>query len=249
MAFAAHLYLRKVDEILDRIASTQTRAIEQAASILADEIRQGRILYAFGTGGHDNRAAEELLWRAGGLAAFCVVLDPGLSLMHGATKATKIERMHGYAKGCWTTTGSARTTRCCSSTPTASTLDHRHGPRVPGRGTRVIAVTSFEFPASVPPTTRRGTRARRTCTRSWRSSLTAASLRGRGGGHRGLPVQGGRHLDAGECLHPERPGLRRRPEAGRSGGGSARLGQCQRPGRDAWNKRLLETYLPRIRHL
>jgi uncharacterized phosphosugar-binding protein len=145
-------YLRKFDEIAGRILDSQAEKIAQAAAILADEIAKGRLIYAWGTGGHDNRSAEELLWRAGGLACIAVILDPGLSLMHGATKATKIERMPGYAKGVldYYQVGKDETLLLVNSYGVnALTIDAVHACRE--RDTRVIAVTSFEFPKSVPP--------------------------------------------------------------------------------------------------
>lgn len=144
-------YLQKIDDLLRRIIETQSAQIERACSILADEIGRGKIIFVFGTGGHDNRAAEELLWRAGGLAAFSVILDPGLALMHGATRATKIERLHGYAKGVldYYHVGTDDTLLLINSYGiNALTIDTVHACR--DRGTRVIAVTSFDFPASVP---------------------------------------------------------------------------------------------------
>src|SRR5512134_201370 len=145
-------YLRKFDEIAGRILGSQAEKIAQAAGILADEIAKGRLVYAWGTGGHDNRSAEELLWRAGGLACIAVILDPGLSLMHGATKATKIERMPGYAKGVldYYQLGKDDTLLLINSYGiNALTIDAVHACRE--RGTRVIAVTSSEFPKSVAP--------------------------------------------------------------------------------------------------
>jgi len=251
MAFAAHLYLRKVDEILDRIASTQTRAIEQAASILADEIRQGRILYAFGTGGHDNRAAEELLWRTGGLAAFCVVLDPGLSLMHGATKATKIERMHGYAKGVldYYRIGKDDTLLLVNSYGiNPLTIDTVHECRA--RGTRVIAVTSFEFPASVPP----DHPARHTSKENLHEIVEVVINSCVPAGDAVVDIEGFPYkvaaistlanvfiLNVLVCAV-----VQKLVEAGVD---PPVWVSANAPGGDAWNKRLLETYLPRIRHL
>jgi uncharacterized phosphosugar-binding protein len=143
-------YFARFDEIVGRILNTEEDKIAQAAGILADEIAKQRLVYAWGTGGHDNRSAEELLWRAGGLACVAVILDPGLSLMHGATKATKIERMPGYAKGVldYYQVGKDDTLLLINSYGiNALTIDAVHACRE--RGTRVIAVTSFDFAQSV----------------------------------------------------------------------------------------------------
>jgi uncharacterized phosphosugar-binding protein len=251
MTSVAHQYLDQVSNILGRIAETQGSKIERAASILAEEIQKGRILYAFGTGGHDNRAAEELLWRAGGLAAFCVILDPGLSLMHGATKATKIERLHGYAKGVldYYQIGKEDTLLLINSYGiNPLTIDTVH--ECHARGTRVIAVTSFEFPASVPP----DHPARHTSKENLHEIVELAI---------------DSHIPAGDAVadiggFPYKVAaisslanifilnvlvcaiVQRLVQAGVD---PPVWVSANAPGGDAWNKRLLEKYLPRIRHL
>lgn len=145
-------YFARFDEIVGRILNTEADKIARAAGILAGEIAERRLVYAWGTGGHDNRSAEELLWRAGGLACVAVILDPGLQLIHGATKATKIERMPGYAKGVLDhyQIGKDDTLLLVNSYGiNALTIDAVHACRE--RGTQVIAVTSFEFATSVAP--------------------------------------------------------------------------------------------------
>jgi len=42
-------------------------------------------------------AAEEVLWRAGGLAPINAILDAGTNLIHGAKRSNLIERTPGYA--------------------------------------------------------------------------------------------------------------------------------------------------------
>jgi uncharacterized phosphosugar-binding protein len=152
MQTLAAQYLGKLIALCQQITETQTERIDRVCAILAEEIGKGKLIYAWGTGGHDNRSAEELLWRAGGLACVAVILDPGLSLMHGATKATKIERIHGYAKGVldYYQVGKDDLLLLVNSYGiNALTIDAVHECRT--RGTRVVAVTSFEFPESVPP--------------------------------------------------------------------------------------------------
>ena len=80
-----------------------------------------------------------------------MILDPGLQLIHGATKATKIERMSGYAKSVldyYQIKKDDTLLLVNSYGINTLTIDTVHACRE--RGTRVIAVTSFEFPESVP---------------------------------------------------------------------------------------------------
>ena len=77
---AAHAQLQKVYE-------TQRAAIAQAADWLGE---------AFGTG-HSHMLAEEVFYRAGGLAHAVPMLDSKLMLHDEAIEATYLERREGYA--------------------------------------------------------------------------------------------------------------------------------------------------------
>lgn len=74
-------------------------AIEAAAKVVAKAVMDDKLIHVIGPGGHSNMGAEELLWRAGGLAPINAILDPGTNLIHGAKRSNIIERTHGYAKG------------------------------------------------------------------------------------------------------------------------------------------------------
>jgi uncharacterized phosphosugar-binding protein len=250
MSLAAQ-YLQKLNAICGKVVETQAEAIDRACTILAEEIGKGKLVYAWGTGGHDNRSAEELLWRAGGLAAFCVILDPGLALIHGATKATKIERMHGYAKATldYYQVGKDDTLLLVNSYGiNALSIDTVHACRE--RGTRVIAVTSFEFPQSVPP----DHPARHVSKENLHEIADVAINSVVPAGDAVVDVEGFPYkvagistlvnvfvLNAMVCTIVEKllkAGIQ--PPVWVS---------ANAPGGDAWNKRLLATYLPRVRHL
>ena len=90
-------YFKQVAAIFDLIQKTQTKAIEQAANMIANSMANANnILHVFGTG-HSHMLAEELFYRAGGFANVNAILEPGLMLHEGAAKSTTLERMHGYA--------------------------------------------------------------------------------------------------------------------------------------------------------
>lgn len=74
---------------------TQNPELEEAAEKIAESIARGQLIHVIGTGGHSNMAAEELLWRAGGLAPINPILDAGTNLIHGAIRSNMIERMEG----------------------------------------------------------------------------------------------------------------------------------------------------------
>jgi uncharacterized phosphosugar-binding protein len=73
--------------------------IKEAASVIADAVENDRMVHVIGPGGHSNIGVEEILWRAGGLAFWNAILDPGTNLIHGAKRSNIIERTPGYAIG------------------------------------------------------------------------------------------------------------------------------------------------------
>ena len=82
-------------QIHDVVAS-QRDALESAAALVADALCTDRFLYAFGTG-HSHMLAEEIFYRAGGLARAAAILDPPLMLHVGAAASSKQEQQTGYA--------------------------------------------------------------------------------------------------------------------------------------------------------
>ena len=82
--------------IFEEIMREETVIVE-AAGVLARAIMADGMIHVIGPGGHSNMAAEEVLWRAGGLAPINAILDPGTNLIHGAKRSNVIERTPGYA--------------------------------------------------------------------------------------------------------------------------------------------------------
>jgi uncharacterized phosphosugar-binding protein len=70
--------------------------IAQAGEWLGDALANDKFFYAFGTG-HSHLLAEEIFYRAGGLARACPILDERLMLHKEAIQATYHEREEGYA--------------------------------------------------------------------------------------------------------------------------------------------------------
>lgn len=88
-------YRNTIFEIMNKI-STGIDTIEAAAQEVATVIARGDVVHVVGPGGHSNMAVEEAFWRAGGFAAVNAILDPGTNLIHGATRSMMIERTPGY---------------------------------------------------------------------------------------------------------------------------------------------------------
>jgi len=92
----AVFYKNKIINILNEI-SEESVVIKKAAKVVAESIAREELVHVIGPGGHSNMAAEEVLWRAGGLAPINAILDAGTNLIHGAKRSNIIERTPGYA--------------------------------------------------------------------------------------------------------------------------------------------------------
>lgn len=86
-------YTRMIATQLEGLRS-QEDAIGRAADAVATSIVADGLLHVFGTG-HSHLLAEELFYRAGGLAAINPILIEGLLLHAGAELSTTMERTAG----------------------------------------------------------------------------------------------------------------------------------------------------------
>lgn len=92
----ATLYADKVKSILDQVMTTQNESFDCAAEAVVRTIKQGGVVYLFGTG-HSHMLAEEGHYRAGGLAPVIPILVSGLMLHESAINSGKLERLLGLA--------------------------------------------------------------------------------------------------------------------------------------------------------
>lgn len=90
-------YYEKVVKILDKIKTTQSKKISDAAEMVAKTIEDDGIIYIFGCG-HSHLIALDCFYRAGGLANVSAMLDTDLMLHNGAAKSSKMEKMSGIAE-------------------------------------------------------------------------------------------------------------------------------------------------------
>lgn len=84
-------YYEAVCRQLSQIAQTQEEAVQRAAEYFAQTLSGGGWIYLFGSG-HSHMMAEELFYRAGGLARIVPMLDGPLMLHESATASTQAER-------------------------------------------------------------------------------------------------------------------------------------------------------------
>lgn len=91
-------YLKIVTELFVKIETQERESIDRAAQVIAESIMKDQLIHIIGPGGHSNMAAEELFWRAGGLAPINPLFAPAIQLVHGAKHSNIMERTPGYAK-------------------------------------------------------------------------------------------------------------------------------------------------------
>ncbi len=60
-------YITNIQNLISRVLETQMDKIDEAGLVVAETIIRNGYVYAFGTG-HSHMMAEELFYRAGGLA-------------------------------------------------------------------------------------------------------------------------------------------------------------------------------------
>jgi uncharacterized phosphosugar-binding protein len=145
-------YHAAIGAMFQKIVDTQREPIARAARRCADAITEDQYIYVIGTGGHSYIACEELFWRAGGLVPIYPILDPGLSLSHGAWRSNLIERTPGYVVPILKYHGVGKGDVLIVANAygiNAATVDAAMEAK--RLGATVIGVTSTEFATRVPP--------------------------------------------------------------------------------------------------
>ena len=89
-------YYHKVLQVLDHAIGDQAEKLQKTAALVADTLAADGLIYLFGCG-HSHIVAEDLFYRAGGLAPVYPILDSALMLHDGAVKSSCLERMCGLA--------------------------------------------------------------------------------------------------------------------------------------------------------
>lgn len=97
MSAVANAYL---DSLCERLADLKVQAqtpMAQAAAAIVSTAQKDGLVYVFGTG-HSHMLAEEVHYRAGGLAFAVPILAAPLMLHEGAIASTQLERCEGIVK-------------------------------------------------------------------------------------------------------------------------------------------------------
>ena len=91
------LYLLSAQELLGQVAITQQESVAECVKLFTDALASGKMIHTFGTG-HSHLLAEEIFYRAGGLAAIYPILDERLMLHKEVVKGSQNERLPGLAQ-------------------------------------------------------------------------------------------------------------------------------------------------------
>ncbi|MFE7167027.1 SIS domain-containing protein [Streptomyces sp. NPDC057616] len=85
-------------DLLRRVRDEETESITAAGTLLADTVTEGGRLFAFGAG-HSSLAAQDVVYRAGGLALMNLLTVPGVVGVDvlPATLGSALERVDGLA--------------------------------------------------------------------------------------------------------------------------------------------------------
>jgi uncharacterized phosphosugar-binding protein len=97
MKNAALEYANEIGGVSQTILETQMEAIQEAAKIVAEAVANDGILYTFGTG-HSHIIAEDIAYRAGGLAPVDAILEPSLTGHEKVFQSEYMERVEGMAE-------------------------------------------------------------------------------------------------------------------------------------------------------
>lgn len=97
--------------LLQRVREEEAEHIAAAGTLLADTVAAGGRLFAFGAG-HSSLAAQDVVYRAGGLALMNLLTVPGVVGVDvmPATLGSALERVDGLATAVLDSSRSARAT-------------------------------------------------------------------------------------------------------------------------------------------
>ena len=93
---AATAYFSLIQDTLSKVWLSQSSVMEEASEWMASALVAERFLYVFGSG-HSHLLAEEVFYRAGGLARALPIFDEALMLHESASESTQREREVGCA--------------------------------------------------------------------------------------------------------------------------------------------------------
>ncbi|MFF5440823.1 SIS domain-containing protein [Streptomyces achromogenes] len=145
----ADLFFDAAIGLLQRVRDEEAEAITTAGALLADTVADGGRLFAFGAG-HSSLAAQDVVYRAGGLALMNLLAVPGVVGVDvtPATLGSALERVDGLAGAVLDTSPvRAGDTLVIISLSGRNALPVEMALGARARGLKVIGVTSVAYAA------------------------------------------------------------------------------------------------------
>lgn len=90
-------YFETMQQIVEKVKTTQGENIKKAAEILAKTTENGGIIYGFGTG-HSHLVVDDAFWRAATPANYCALLEQSATGSFEITKSYYIENTYDIGK-------------------------------------------------------------------------------------------------------------------------------------------------------
>ncbi|QLI99846.1 SIS domain-containing protein [Streptomyces sp. NEAU-sy36] len=145
----ADLFFDAAINLLQRLREEEAGSIGAAAALLADTVADGGRLFAFGAG-HSSLAAQDVVYRAGGLALMNLLAVPGVVGVDvtPATLGSALERVDGLASAVLDTSPlRAGDALVIISLSGRNALPVEMAQRARALGVKVIGVTSVAYAA------------------------------------------------------------------------------------------------------
>lgn len=238
-------YYKNVTAVLDELFANESEKIEQAGAMLAETLKNDGMLYVFGCG-HSHMLAEELFYRAGGLAAVYPIFETAAMLHEGAAKSSQVERLSGYAKNVIQRYPiSDKDCFLVISTSGINPFPMEMAEGAKERGAKIIGISSFAY-KDKPSRRADGKHLPDVCDVCVNNHVPVgdASVEVVSDGTKAGPVSSIASIAIANSIVLHACELLRKegidPRVFRSG-------NC--PGTDEYNAEILRTYMPRVRHL
>ena len=87
-----------IRETLEKVESEQYGNICRAAQLMANAIKEDKLISIYGGGGHTTLPVGEIFFRAGGLCNINPIMETGLSVFNQALKYLELERCENYGR-------------------------------------------------------------------------------------------------------------------------------------------------------
>ena len=155
---AINAYFDNLQSVLARTLESQLSAMEEASQQIAACLKNGGMVYTFGTG-HGHLLALEIFYRAGGMAKVCPILDERLMLHINAAESSHWERAEGLEEELLAKYPiQAGDVLISISNSGRNTVPVMLATAAKERGAYVIALTSMNHTSAVTPRNKAGLR-------------------------------------------------------------------------------------------